>query len=709
MTASPTDPAPLAALFEPRSVAIVGASDDSTRMGGGMVFRFMRDHGFKGTLYPVNPKRQTVGGLRCYPSLESVPEPIDLGILAVPAKAVPGIFQAIPKGHVKVALVLTSGFGELNEEGGVLERDMLAAARAKGVRIVGPNSVGTVNLWDNVVSSFSQFFDRADIRPGEAALVSQSGAFGTAILAGAELAGIRFGYFVSSGNETDLEFCDYGRYLLDQEHVKVVCGYLESVKKGAAFVDFAEHANALGKPVIVLKVGVSEAGARAASSHTGALVGSDAVAQAMFDALNVLRAEDGEDLMDLIKVFGRTPVSAGMRIGILSHSGGAGVMAADAAEAGGAEVAPLTDELHRRLSEMLPAYATISNPLDMTGGASLQGQLMADCLRTMLADDAYDAAVLCVNLIWREGHILMRQLAAIAATAGKPFAVSWIAPNAETAQALLDAPYPVFADPARAARVLTRRLRFDQRRRAQASFASAAAAARPAEPGRDAGLGLSDVAAQGKVLAAYGIRLPRETIATDEESAEAFRRKVGGPVAVKVASVDIAHRTEIGAVVTGIEDGEALAAAYRRVLANAKRHHAEARIDGVLVQEMVAGGVEVLIGVKRDPVFGPMVAVGPGGTLVELIGDLRLHPAPLSPAQARRLIGESALEALLEGYRGGGKLDAEALAETLSRVSWLAADRDEIAELDLNPVIVLGAGSGCVALDYKFTLGGDGG
>jgi acyl-CoA synthetase (NDP forming) len=265
--------------------------------------------------------------------------------------------------------------------------------------------------------------------------------------------------------------------------------------------------------------------------------------------------------------------------------------------------------------------------------------------------------------------------------------------------AIRQAPFPVFTDPARATRVLCRRLNYDARRR-QAKVDEA----RPGTPGDDSGLALDTVDAQARVLAAYGIRLPREVLATDADQATAFLAETGGPVVLKIASPDIAHRSEIGAVVTGIADADALTTAYTTIMDNARHHHPDARLDGVLVQEMVSGGVEALIGIKRDPVFGPMIAFGPGGTLVELFGGVALHPAPFGIETARRLIAGSRLAPMLEGYRGAARRDAEALAEVLARVSWMAADRDDIDELDLNPVSVLE--DGCVALDYKFTVAG---
>jgi len=694
----------LSPLFEPRSVAIVGASPDTSRMGGGLMLKFLRQHGYRGAVYPVNPRYVDIDGMRCYKSLQELPEPIDLAVVAVPAEAVAKILAALEPGQVRVALLPTSGFGELGGHGRALEQELLAVARAGDIRLVGPNSVGSINLWLGLVPTISQLFDRVDLQPGELALVSQSGAFGTALLAQAEREGMRFGYFVSSGNEVDLNFADFANHLLEQENVRAICGYLECIRSGSSFIKMARRASETGKPVIVLKVGASETGAHAAQSHTGALVGSDAVAQAVFDNYNVVRADDGDHLMDLLKIFSKTPRSNGRRLAILSHSGGAGVMAADAAEAAGAQLVPLPKDVQAQLMDRLPPFAQVDNPLDMTGGASFQAKLMADCLRTLLASSAYDAAVLAVNLIWREGELLLKELSTIARETGKPFAVSWVAPDPRTAEGLLSAPFPVFSDPARAARALCRRLEFDARCRDMAAEKDAIPTAQ-----RLSGAPLrvpETVAGQSRLLAAYGVRLPREVVAETLEAAEAFRREISGPVALKIASPDIGHRTEIGAVVVNVDSAEALNEAYLAIHRNVAKHSPDARIDGLLVQEMVRGGLEVLVGVKRDPVFGPIVAVGPGGTLVELIGELQMAPAPVAPAQARRMLRDSLLDKLLNGYRGGERLDVEALVAVLVRVSQLAAQYPEIEEMDLNPLLVLPEGDGCVAVDYKFRLNG---
>jgi acetyltransferase len=687
----------LAPLLNPGSIAIVGATNDPKRLGGGTVLRFLKQHGYKGRLLPVNPNYDDLLGLRCYRSLADIEVPIDLAVFAVPAQQVVDSIRAAPANHVRVAVVLTSGFGELDAEGAQLERELVGAARERGITIVGPNSVGVVNLANGVVPTISQYFDRAQIPFGPLALVSQSGAFGTALLAQAELEGISFGYFISSGNEIEVEFSDFADYLLDQENVRVLCGYIESIRNGVRFAQLARRAAQKGKPIIILKVGRTEAGAAAARSHTGALVGSDAIAQSFFDALNVVRASDGENMLDLLRIVERTPESRGKRLAVLSHSGGAGVMAADAATLAGAHLAPLPEDLRQKLTSMLPKFASLSNPLDMTGGASLNGKLMADCLKEVLAHDAFDAALLCVNLIWREGKVLMHELAELAATTKKPFALSWVAPDPTIAPALREAPYAVFSDPARSARVLARRLVYDDDRR---TLLRELSNPRPAFLPVSAPNRFETVSQQADALSRYGIRTPRQTLAASSAEAVKFQADVDRPVALKIASPDILHRTEIGTVIVGAEEGNAVKNAYDTVLQNALRSFPKARIEGVLVQEMMAG-FEVFLGLKRDPVFGPMLAVSAGGILVELMGDPELHPAPLSRAQAERLISRSRISRLLAGYRGSGPLDRDALVDMVERLSWLGADNPEVKEIDLNPVVVLAQGLGCFALDFK--------
>jgi len=687
----------LSPLLHPSSIAIVGATNDVQRLGAGTVLKFLEKHGYKGKILPVNPKYENIRELRCYPSLANIETEVDIAVFAVPAKRVVEAIRDVPAGRVKVALIITSGFGELDEQGGQLERELLEVARSRQITIVGPNSVGVVNLSNGVVLTISQYFDRPHISAGSLALVSQSGAFGTALLAQAEIEGLSFGYFVSSGNEVDVEFADFGRYLLDQNDVRVLCGYIESIRNGDNFVQLARQAALKDKPIIVLKVGSTETGAAAARSHTGAMVGSDDVAQAFFDAFNVLRASDGENLLDLLRVLERTPQSRGKRLAILSHSGGADVMAADAATLSGAELPPLPDDLRAKLATMLPTFASLNNPLDMTGGASLNGKLMADCLKEVLAHNAFDAALLCVNLIWREGQVLMDELASLATATHKPFAVSWVAPENSIGTALRTAPYPVFSDPARAARVLARRLTYDETRRA---LLPALDQSRPDALPERRERKFDSVESQTATLKAYGISMPRQVIAKPPADAVKFHAEVGGPVALKIASSDIMHRTEIGAVLVGVEGKAAVMKAHETIVQNAKRYNPQARIEGVLVQEMTKG-LEVFVGLKRDVTFGPVIVLGAGGVLAELMGKPQMHPAPMSRKQAKSMISKSCFAPLLAGYRGSKPLDRAALADMIVALSWFGADHPNVKEVDLNPIIVRPEGEGCVAIDYK--------
>ena len=689
----------LSPLFEPKTVAIVGASDDHTRFGGGMLLKFLLSHGYKGTVLAVNPKRDEVQGLKSYPSLEAAPGPIDLAVFAVPAGIIMKTIESIEPGHIKMALILTSGFAELGGDGQKLQERLVKICREKNIRAIGPNSLGVVNTDNGLITNMSQFFDKETLESGTTALISQSGAFGSSLIAESDLHGVHYNYFVSSGNEADLEFSDFGLGLVDYDNVDVFCGYLESIRNGKGFIEFAEQAQKVRKPIVVLKVGSSDIGAEAARSHTGSLVGSDAVADSIFKICNVIRAEDGIDLLETVKVLSRTPISRGTRLAILSHSGGAGVMAADAAVAAGMTINPLPENLKAGLIEVLPAYAVPANPLDMTGSASLQGKLMADCVRVMLESDEYDAAILCVNLVWRDGMALIDELTKVVNDIDKPFVMSWIAPNAEANERLKKAPFAAINDPARAARALCRRLNYDKRCR---DMANAPKAKRPVDVEKT--FDLSNVAGQTKALDAYGVRVPKQILAHNLDEAESFFNETDAPVALKIASPDIAHRTEIGGVITNIQIVSALHKAYDTILANAKHHHPNAQIDGILAQEMITDGVEVLIGMKRDATFGPMIAVGPGGTLVELLGDVQMAPAPLSEQQAETLIDNTLLSKLLSGYRGGAVMDKAALIDMIVKVSWLVADHDTITELDLNPVMVLPQGKGCVAVDFKFAL-----
>ena len=661
-------------------------------MGGGFVLQALKRHHFAGRIIPVNPRYAEVDGLECVSSLSALPEDVDLAVFAVPAAALATSLREARAHSIKTALVLTSGYSEVGDEGTLLEKELVSLVREKGARLIGPNSVGLVNLENGVVATISQAFDRTGLATGDVALVSQSGAFGTALVARAQQEGIGFRYFISSGNEADASFSDLARALIVRHDVRVLCGYLENIRDGKGFTELATLALELGKPLIVLKAGSSTVGSQAAKSHTGALVGSDAVAQSIFDSYGIIRASDGEHLLELLKAFERTPLAKGNRIALVSHSGGAGVLAADAAESEGAHMPPLPATVQQRLRETLPAYATIANPLDMTGAASLQAKLMAGCLQAMLESDAYDAGLLCVALIWREGAVLLEELISLAASSAKPFAVSWAAPSDEIAAKLRAAPFPVFSDPSRAAAALARKLRYDIAFRGR----------RPSEyrPPRQAAVDrrkLATVAGQIDVLTQYGIPLPKQILAANLAEAERFRAELGRPVVVKIASVELLHRTEAGGVVAGVNTSDELANAYDRIM------HTEASIEGVLVQEML-DGLHVFVGMKRDPTFGPMIAVGPGGTLVELIATLAMRPAPLSAEAALELLASSRLDALLRGFRGVDGFDRKALAAAIASLSVLALDAPDAAEIEFNPLIVLSKGAGCAAVDYKFRL-----
>ena len=668
------------------------------------MLKFLRKHGFSGAVYPVNPKYGEVQGLRCYPSLEAIPEPVDVAVVVVPARAVEPMFAALPRDHVKFALMVSAGFAEAGPGGEALQRRMLAAARAKGVRVVGPNAVGSINAWDGVVATISQYVDRERMEPGPIALVSQSGAFGTALLAQADREGAlvrllrelgeRGGPGVlrlrplprrarSGADRVRLSGGDAGR-----EGLRRVRSTGASAGQARRRAQGGLHQGGRGRRPLphrcAGRVGLGGAG-----------------------GVRRLRRVAGPPTASISWISSRSSPgrrrARGKRLAILSHSGGAGVMAADAAAACGADVAPLSDGLRGRLEKMLPRVATVDNPLDMTGGASLQAGLMADCLRVMLEDDGYDAAVLCVNLIWRQGMALLDELEDIARTAGKPFAVSWVAPSEEAARAQVRARFPVFGDPARAARMMSERLRFDARRRARAADGTDAPTHRRSRPDRE--LPLNTVAEQAELLRAYGVRLPAAILARSAEAAEG----VPGPRERHGRSEDrfprhhAPHRNRR----RGHRRSRRLRA--RRRLRDSAGPREETRPRRPHRRRAGAGDDRRRRGDESSAssetrCSGRWSCSGAGGMLVELMRDVQLRPAPLARAQAFEMIERSAVHPLLAGYRGGPALDVAALAETLVRVSRLAVDYPEIQELDLNPVMVMPAGQGCFSVDCKLVV-----
>ena len=689
-----TTRASIRALLQPATIAIAGASSDPGKLGS-LPLSFLIKHGYAGKIHAVHPKLAEISGVRCYKSISEIEGEVDLLVVAVAAARIINLLDECRPGQVKAALILSSGFAETGPEGMKLQNELRIKAFEKGIRFIGPNSVGVANLYDKVIPSISQVFDQVSLAAGPIGFVSQSGAVGTAITALAHAEQIGIGYFLSTGNEGDLEFSDFCDYFADEPRVRIIAGYVESIRDGDKFRAAAAKAAQAGKPVVLIKVGASEAGGRAVQSHTGALAGSEEVYRTAFEQLGVTRAYSIEELIDVLKVLSAFPAvppnaNAKGRVAILSHSGGAGVLMADTCIGEGLDVAAPSAVLVEALKKRLPQYASFQNPIDMTANVLFDPELMANTVRDVMQSGEYDAVMLCVNLIWRQGTALSEQLARLGSIAGGLVGVAWIAGKAEPLAHLNGSGVPVFSDPVRCVKAFAARLRWEAKRKNVVAEMNQAGAV-PAAHGR---ADLGGFSVQEGLLRGYGIDMPPCALVGNIEEAKSAALRLGYPVAAKLVARKLAHKSEIGGVYLNLDSDASLAQAIAKLDAIAM-----ANKEGILIQKMIGGPLEVFVGMKRDQVFGPVIVVGLGGIYVEVIRETAMRLAPVDEAQAERLIHESKFFPLLNGARGRPKLDVAALAKLVSHVSQLATSESRILSLDLNPVFV--TESGAQVADFK--------
>lgn len=706
------DRSALDALFRPESIAVLGASEDFVKING-RPLKFLLDKGYAGKIYPVNPKYSTLAGLPCYPSVAAIAEPVDLAIVAVPAAAVPAAIRDCAAKGVRAAVVFSSGFGEMGEEGRRLEGEVSRLAREGGVRLCGPNTLGFMNTFDRVMATFSQAGD-GEAPPGPVGFVTQSGAFGTAIFALARQRGLALGYFVNSGNEADLELGDLLAYVVEDPKIRVIAGYIEGLKDGRKLVAAAGRALELGKPIVMVKVARSVAGARAASSHTGSLAGSDRVYDGIFRQMGILRARNDEHLLDLVSAFVHCALPAGAGVGLVTQSGGAGVLMADRCEELGLAVPELTPQTQEALRRVVPAFGAVRNPVDITAQFIADPELLVKALVLVLDDPRVDVAVFYLGLMERAAAKIAEDLKRVAGRTDKPLLIAWAGAPEAGVRALRESGQCVLPSATRAVDAVSGLVIFAAARRRWEAERNALSTARAAAPGaaravigpaRQAGqLALGSEEAFG-LLARYGIRSARARLARTAEDAGRLVAEMGAPVALKVESPDILHKTEAGALRLGVGSAPEARRAFDELVAAARQHLPRAKIEGVLVQEMVTGGTEIVLGVVRDPQFGPVVMVGLGGIFVEVLGDVAFSLAPLTRRDAEEMVGALRGVAVLNGARRRPPADRGALVEALVGLSHLAADAgDAISELDINPLVVLEAGRGAVAVDALVAL-----
>jgi acetyltransferase len=697
--------------FEPESVAIIGASASPDKLGNA-VLKNVIEGGYRGRLYPINPKAPEILGLKAYPTVSALPETPDLVVVVIPyAHVAAAIDEAGEKG-VRAAIVISAGFREAGLEGMKREIDVVERARKHNMRIVGPNCLGVIDTFTPLNATFA-----AGTPPsGPIGFMSQSGALGTAILDWA-MAGSRIGFskFVSLGNKADVSEIDLMKAWADDPHTKVILAYIEGLPNGPDFMRVAREVSRK-KPIAVVKSGITSAGAKAVSSHTGSLAGSEQAYAAAFKQSGVLRAETMQDLFDYALGFAYQPMLQGDRIAIVTNAGGPGILCTDALEHAGLPMARLAPETTAKLKAGLPEAASSGNPVDVLGDAMADRYLFA--LDTVVADPNVDGLVVIVTpQAMTEIEATARAIGECAkhsAASERPIPVlscimgEWRV-NESVEMLARDYGVPNYPFPERAAAAFAamrdyRRLQTAPDQKLERFEVDNDRVHQVFRKAREDGRVAVGDAESREILQAYNMRIPKAELASTPDEAVELAGKIGYPVVLKIASPNILHKTDVGGVRVNLSSPTDVRDAFELIVYRAQRYVPDAVIWGCLVQEMIPKGLEVLVGVNRDPQFGPLVTFGLGGIYVEALKDVTFRVAPFDRHEAEAMLGEIRAHALLDGVRGEKPADKAAIVNTLLHISQLVTDFPEIVELDINPLVVYPEGNGAIALDMRVVL-----
>lgn len=695
-------------LFNPQSVAIVGATQD-TRRAGGQPLHSLTHQGYAGEVYAVNPRYSEIDGRPCYASVDALPQRCDLAIIAVPAADVPNTIEACGRKGITHAVILSAGFREIGERGAALEARLQAALKHSGVRAVGPNCVGMMNLRNHLYAGFGAAFRKTDWRGGPLAMISQSGGFAYSIMTFCDEAGIGFDHMVSTGNESSLNTLDFIEYFLDDEHTHMIAVYMEGINDGRRLRALGRRALEVGKPIAIWKVGNTRMGKRAAVSHTANLTEDYDYYRDAFREGGFVEIREVYDLIDTARVFRARKRPRGNRVAIVTTSGGAGVLITDACEHAHLVLPEMTAPTLAALKPLLPDFASTANPIDVTAAIAQKEPEFSAATQAVLDDPNVDMLILR-SYPGRDAAVWAKNFAAVASASDKPILISLTGTVRESAAwlpAVDDAGIPWFEAPMRlvyAASVLNEFTRKCERanERDAVTLGEQSKMAKHTLP-FNAAVGLDEL--QGKAcLEAYGIATPKRLfVAADEEGALAACELVF-PLVLKVVSPDLPHKTEAGGVHLGISNIVELKQSVTNMRHSVTASRPDARIRGWLVEEMVQG-VELIVGALNNPSFGPLVLVGMGGVYAELFKDVVRRYAPFGVDEARELVLGLKAARILQGYRGKPACDIDALAAVLSRVSWLIADHsDRLAEVEINPLIVRRQGAGAIAADAFIRL-----
>ncbi|QCO57741.1 acetate--CoA ligase family protein (plasmid) [Pseudorhodobacter turbinis] len=691
-------------LIAPRSVAIIGASDDVTRIGGRPIAAMLKA-GYKGRILPVNPKRDMVQGLPCYASVQDLPEVPDAALIAVPAKLVPGTIEALGRMGCRAATLFSAGFAEVGAEGLAAQHVLEELAKQHGMRLLGPNTLGVYNVDIGYYGTFSSSLDTGFPKSGNVGIASQSGAFGAHLGALARDRGIGCSVLITTGNESDITVADAIGWMAQSDTIDVICTYMEAVNDAPALLAALDAARAAGKPVLALKSGRSAVGARAAASHTASLTGDAVVADAVLTDHGAIMLRDPESMMDIAYAASKKVFPKQHSFGVITVSGGAGIVASDEAERVGLPMPAMPDAAQEALRAVLP-YASPANPLDCTAQALNDPSLLEKFTRAALEDGGYGAVMCFLTYVAGSramSQVILDAIAPLRAEYPDRIIAFCALGDPEVLQHYDDAGILVFNDPCRAVRALDAVLRLGQsmQNRVTADLPAVTPVTLPASN--------PDEATAKTILAKAGIMAAPEQAVTDADQAVNAAEGFGYPVVMKILSPDILHKSDIGAVKLNLQDADAVRAAYAGIMAAVGEHAPKASVTGMLVAKQLSGGVECLMGINRDPTFGPIAVFGLGGIFVELLNDVAVRACPFGVDTAREMILSIRSAAILQGARGTQPSDIDALAQMLSKLSIFAAGAGEgLTSIDLNPVLAMPEGQGAYALDAVIEIAQEG-
>lgn len=695
----------LESFFNPKSVAIVGASRQKSKVGYEILANMM-GAGYKGEIYPVNPQADTIEGFKCYPDLKSIKKVPELVIIVVPAKIVPAIMQQCAKVGTRAVIIITAGFKEVGKEGRELEEQVSQTARQAGIRVIGPNCLGVIVPANKLNASFGGDLPAA----GSIAYLSQSGALLAAIFDIANASGIGFSKLISIGNKADVGELDIIKDLFSDKDTKVIAGYLESITDGDAFVRQAEQISHI-KPILLIKSGGTQAGAKAASSHTGSLAGSETAYESAFERAGIIRCDSIKQQFDYAQAFANQPLPAGPRVAVITNAGGPGIMAADSIEQRGLTFAKLNDETVRKLESELPQAANLYNPIDVLGDALADRYEFA--LNVVLDDPNVDIVlVLLTPQAMTEAAATAEVIVNISRQKPlKPILTCFLGAKkvAEGVRILREGKIPQYDATDGAVAAIKGMVNYVRWRSRPKRVVKLFPVNRRKVEGiieRHQRQKINDIGEteSKEILEAYGFVTPRGSIATSAEQAENIAKQLGFPVVLKIWSSDILHKSDVGGVRIGLENEQEVKDSFDLMMYRIPKKRPEANILGVLVQEMCKSGKEVILGMNRDPHFGPLMMFGMGGIMVEVLKDVSFYLAPLTAEEAKQMLINTKTYQMLQGVRGEEGVDIEAIAEGLQRLSQLVTEFPQIQEMDVNPYVVGPEGTTPIAVDARISL-----